>query len=64
MPKALARRSLGGFPKGTDARRASGAGARVFHLPKLVLRGVTVAPTLLPRCNICNIWAFAILLLA
>ena len=35
VPKALARRSLGGFPKGTDARRASGAGARVFHLPKL-----------------------------
>ena len=35
VPEALARRSLGGFPKGTDARRASGAGARVFHLPKL-----------------------------
>ena len=52
------------MPQGKVSRRNGVARAQFIHLPKLVLRGVTVAPTLLPRCNICNIWAVAILLLA
>lgn len=64
MPKTAALRGPGRHPKDIVSRRECVARAQFIHLPKLGVRAVTVAPTLLPRCNACNIWAVAILLLA
>ena len=64
VPNVVTNRGVGGRLKGTPVRRQKSARGELFHLPKLVMRAVTVAPTLLPRCNACNFWAVVILLLA
>lgn len=51
-------------PKDTDSRRASGSCVQVFLLPELVVRGVTIAPTLPPRSNACKVGALFIALFA
>lgn len=64
VPKTAAPGGPGGNPKETVSRRNGVSRAQLIHLPKLVVGAVTVAPTLLPRCNACNSWAVVILLLA